>query len=293
MITNDTKLLNAIREYMLFLRRHGLRVSISCVDDRLRVLYPAFAELEIHNCPLCDLMKSNAATARACFSNKNRLVARKLCEDTYNCCPYAIEEFLSPVLYEGEPIAYLHAAGYAGKNKKTQKLYLYQRQRLLAKMPALGTAYEKEYALLCRDVPEKREIAAALAPLGFMLKAFYENFAAGRNVSDHYDVLNARILKFVYDNYPLPFTLEEAAQRLNYSLPHIRYVFQLKNGVPLAKFITRFRLKQAAAKLKNSGCTVAEAALSSGFADANHFSVLFKKQYGIAPSAWKKREEKT
>ena len=289
MITNDADLLKTIRDYMLFLRTRGVRVSLSCVDERMRVLYPAFAELEIHNCALCDLMKSNAATARACFANKNRLVAKKLRENVYNFCPYAIEEFLMPVLYDGEPIAYLHATGYAGKNAKTQKLYLFQRQRLLSKSSALGTSYEKEYALLCRDVPQQGEISAALMPLGFMLKEFYENFIAGRSVSDHYDILNARILKFVYDNYPLPFTLEEAAQRLNYSLPHIRYVFQLKNGVPLAKFITIFRLKQAAAKLKNSDCTVAEAALSSGFADANHFSVLFKKQYGASPSAWKKR----
>ena len=288
MITNDAELLKTIRDYMLFLRTRGVRVSLSCVDERLRVLYPAFGELEIHSCALCDLMKSNAATARACFSNKNRLVARKLRENTYNCCPYAIEEFLIPVIYESEPIAYLHAAGYAGKNKKTQKLYMYQRQRLLAKMPALGISYEKEYALLCRDVPSESEISAALTPLGFMLKEFYENFIAGRSVSDHYDILNARILKFVYDNYPLPISPETMAQRLNYSLPHIRYVFQLKNGVPLAKFITICRLKQAAAKLKNSECTVAEAALSSGFADANHFSVLFKKQYGVSPSAWKK-----
>ena len=289
MITNEAELLKTIRDYMLFLRTRGVRVSLSCVDERLRVLYPAFAELEIHNCALCDLMKSNAATARACFANKNRLVAKKLRENVYNCCPYAIEEFLMPVLYDGEPIAYLHAAGYAGKNAKTQKLYLFQRQRLLSKSSALGTSYEKEYALLCHDVPQQSEISAALMPLGFMLKEFYENFIAGRSVSDHYDILNARILKFVYDNYPLPFTLEEAAQRLNYSLPHIRYVFQLKNGVPLAKFITIFRLKQAAAKLKNPDCTVAEAALSSGFADANHFSILFKKQYGVSPSTWKKR----
>lgn len=288
MFTNDGELLKIIREYMMFLRKHGVHVSISCVDDRLRVLYPAFAELEIHDCALCDLMKSNPATARTCFANKNRLVAKKLREDTYKCCPYAIEEFLSPVTSDGEPIAYLHASGYAGKNSKAQKLYLFQRQRLLYKCASLGVAYEKEYALLRRDVPEKSEISAALEPLAFMLKTFYENFAAGRSVSDHYDILNARILKFVYDNYPLPFTLEETARRLNYSLPHIRYVFQLKNGVPLAKFITLFRLKQAAAKLKRSECSVAEAALASGFTDANRFAVLFKKQYGVSPSIWKK-----
>lgn len=207
MITNDAGLLKTIRDYMLFLRTRGVRVSLSCVDERLRVLYPAFGELEIHSCALCDLMKSNAATARACFSNKNRLVARKLRENTYNCCPYAIEEFLMPVIYEGEPIAYLHAAGYAGKIKKRRNCTCISGNACLRKCRARHILRKRIRAFVPRRAFRKRDFRR-LDAAWIYAERIYENFIAGRSVSDHYDILNARILKFVYDNYPLPISPE-------------------------------------------------------------------------------------
>ncbi len=290
MMIDDQQLLRNISEYILFLRQNSLRVSVSCLENRWRILYPAFAEMEIHDCPLCDRIKSNAEAAEICFANKRKLIQCRFRSPLYQPCPYGVEEFLVPVLYEGEPILYLHATGYAGADPKSERLFFFRKSRLMRKNPAFAEAYEKEYGKLSASPPSERYVLSALAPLQVLFSLFFENFVKDRIPSDPYDVLNAEILNYIYENYSLPFSPGEMAKELQYSLPHIRYVFRLKNGIPLAKFLLEFRLRQAAVKLKNGSCSVAQAALSSGFQDSNHFSVLFRKKYGISPSRYKKEK---
>lgn len=289
MMMDDAELLREIRAYLRYLRTNGLYVSLSYTDRKWMALYPALTELEIHPCPFCDLMKSNAQTARVCFANKRVLLRRAPTERAYACCPYGVEEFVLPVTEGGKPLLYLHATGYAGQCGRGEEAFRFHRQRLVRLVPQLGEAYEREYARLSRAVPEWETVDAALAPLRLMLTVFYERFVSGRDTADHYDILNAAILNFIYENYPLPFSPEEMAERLHYSLPHLRYVFRQKNGVPLSRFLTDFRLRQAAAKLLRAPCTVAEAAYSSGFPDANHFSVLFRQKYGVPPGTYRKQ----
>ena len=289
MIIGDENLLNGIYDYIMFLRKNSLRVSISCIDKNMLTFYPLLNELQIHDCSLCDLIKTTAKTSKVCLTNKNILEKRPLPKLSYGCCPYGVEEFLTPVFSDKKLVAYIHATGYAGKEEKSTEIFNFQYKRLTEFFPNLAKQYKKQYAELSRNVPDKKYVAAALFPLSFMLSSFYENYVKGRSVGDRYDLINSMILNYIYENYQQSFSLDEMSNSLNYSLPHLRYVFKLKNGVPLANFITEFRLKKALDKLKNTSCTICEAATSAGFPDTNHFSTLFKKRYGVSPSSFKKR----
>lgn len=288
MITDDQNLLNCIHDYLTFLRKNSLHVSISCIDKNTLTFYPLFNELQIHDCSLCDLIKTTAKAQEVCLRNKNSLESRVLPGLRYGCCPYGVEEFILPVFSDKKPVAYIHATGYAGKDPRSAKAFDFQHRRLSKSFPALAKKYKIRYSGLNRNVPDDEYVVAALSPLAFMLNFFYGNYVEGRNIEDRYDLINSMILKYIYDNYPQSFSLNDMANSLNYSVPHLRYVFKLKNGIPLANFITEFRLKKASDKLKNTACTVCEAAASAGFPDTNHFSTLFKKRYGFSPSSFKK-----
>ncbi|MDP4195302.1 MAG: response regulator [Bacteroidota bacterium] len=57
------------------------------------------------------------------------------------------------------------------------------------------------------------------------------------------------------------------------------------------EFVFAIRLKRAAQLIKESGMTITEISYSVGFKDPSHFSKLFKKQFGVPPKAFLKKEE--
>lgn len=56
-------------------------------------------------------------------------------------------------------------------------------------------------------------------------------------------------------------------------------------GISPQAYLVGFRLEKAAALLADRRCTVGEAAKSVGYEDAFVFSRMYKKRYGLPPSA--------
>ncbi|WP_066686574.1 PocR ligand-binding domain-containing protein [Christensenella intestinihominis] len=61
-----------------------------------------------------------------------------------------------------------------------------------------------------------------------------------------------------------------------------------ETGMTLGQYILHRRLKYAKYLLKNTKCTIAQAAEKCGISDFNYFSRLFKKQYGVSPREYRK-----
>lgn len=61
-----------------------------------------------------------------------------------------------------------------------------------------------------------------------------------------------------------------------------------KVGKTFKEILTEVRLKKAISLLKNSSLKNYEVAEAVGFSDAQYFSQVFKKIYGITPNEWKK-----
>lgn len=51
-------------------------------------------------------------------------------------------------------------------------------------------------------------------------------------------------------------------------------------------FFRKYKLNKAANLLKEKRYNVSEVAVMTGFATAAHFSVAFKKQFGVSPSEY-------
>jgi len=61
-------------------------------------------------------------------------------------------------------------------------------------------------------------------------------------------------------------------------------------GMSPVEFIRYIRLQAAAAMMINEGANVSEAASRSGFNDLSYFCKSFKKQFGVSPKKYQKKE---
>ena len=59
-----------------------------------------------------------------------------------------------------------------------------------------------------------------------------------------------------------------------------------------SEFVRQIRMKEAANLLKSQKYTVAEVSDLTGYGDPKYFTDVFKKHYGMSPSAYMKQEKK-
>ena len=57
MLTDDVTIIRDIKNYVGFVRGAGLKLSITFVDRKLKLLYPSFGVIEYHHCSLCNFVK--------------------------------------------------------------------------------------------------------------------------------------------------------------------------------------------------------------------------------------------
>ena len=93
-----------------------------------------------------------------------------------------------------------------------------------------------------------------------------------------------RVRDYILAHLDEPLTLEEISRGTGASVSSAQRHFKSRFGVTISEFIRGHRLERAREALLNRGVTVAEAAHIAGYTDSAHFSVAFKRDYGVPPS---------
>ncbi len=108
------------------------------------------------------------------------------------------------------------------------------------------------------------------------------------------DTLSAQDRQFMDDLYSY-MEKRIAMQELNVAtisrdllISQSKFSYKLKEltGETPGAFIRHYKLNRAAQLLKEGKYNVSEIATITGFATAAHFTVAFKKQFGVSPSSW-------
>ncbi|MBB6484494.1 AraC family transcriptional regulator [Rhizobium lusitanum] len=121
------------------------------------------------------------------------------------------------------------------------------------------------------------EAAMALYDDVFGSHAFAADRSAMQIVIDHIDA-----------NLDKPLPVDELARVSGLSRAHFSRVFAESEGVPPAEFVLQQRMQRAAKLLtKAAFIPVKEVAIMSGFDDANYFSKVFRRIYGINPTEFR------
>lgn len=136
--------------------------------------------------------------------------------------------------------------------------------------------------------PDKR-----LAELKFReLIMLVSSGAGNKSLSDYFQSLYNTTLPSIQSvmesNYTYPMSLHEFARLSNRSLSAFKRDFTDVYGTTPGKWLRKRRLDYSRYLLEQTGKTVTEVVMDSGFKNISHFSRAFKEQFGISPAHHKK-----
>jgi len=145
--------------------------------------------------------------------------------------------------------------------------------QLLRAIEAAGQAQESlraqelTRAVLTRLLQRHGERAAAMQPK-----------AAGHAAMD-------RVRDYLCAHFDQDLTVDALAGEAGLSRVHLTRAFSRRFGMPPHVYLNAVRVHRAQEAMR-AGLTLAEVAVSCGFADQSHFSRRFKGSVGLSPGAW-------
>lgn len=127
-----------------------------------------------------------------------------------------------------------------------------------------------------------------LSALGDLIAGYMVVLRSNSEFSEPVELLRAQILRrYVEPRFPL----DECIRRLPFHYDYVRKLFKKEMGLTPLEYMTRLRMNKAATMLSSQAggdYSVAEIAGLCGYDDALYFSRVFRKFYGMSPSAYAK-----
>ncbi len=102
----------------------------------------------------------------------------------------------------------------------------------------------------------------------------------------------AAVRRHIETHYREPLSLRELARQAGCSVPHFCAEFKRVYGFSALDYAIRLRMAEAVHCLRDVNMPVAEVAMRVGYEDVCHFSKLFKRHVGVAPSATRAPKKK-
>lgn len=97
------------------------------------------------------------------------------------------------------------------------------------------------------------------------------------------------ILSYIEQNYhQKDLSMKTVCSHVHLSVSYFSAIFKKEAGKTFIQYLTEFRLEKAKKLLKTSPLKTYEIADQVGYADPHYFSSLFRKQYGMTPSKYRK-----
>jgi AraC-like DNA-binding protein len=103
---------------------------------------------------------------------------------------------------------------------------------------------------------------------------------------DHLPPLVESAIAIIQEEFPFLEGLDELAERLEVSKAHLIRTFTKKTGISPGKYITRVRIEYAKLLLQDEESSISYVAESSGFANANYFAKVFRRETGMSPTEY-------
>lgn len=93
-------------------------------------------------------------------------------------------------------------------------------------------------------------------------------------------------IAIIREEFPFLEGLDDLAERLEVSKAHLSRSFVRKTGLSPGRYITQVRIGYAKLLLQDPDTSITYAAEASGFANANYFAKVFRKETGMSPSEY-------
>lgn len=106
--------------------------------------------------------------------------------------------------------------------------------------------------------------------------------------SDSEEKLVMQCHNYVINNPALAVTVEDLCNICNVSQSYLYKSFKSVLDMSCKEFITSTKLEMSARALMQTNKSISQIALENGFSNGYRFSNIFKKNYGLSPSAYRK-----
>lgn len=279
----NSSILQECTDYIDFLKSLGYFVSLSGFNHKFNPYIDKLLNYGIHLHSICFCLKQNKSTFDKCIRNKERLNSTKVTAPYYDCCYAGVEEFVVPVIYEGESLLRINISGYRGTLKKSQKFM----ERISIKC---GNHFTQLYMELSPSPPRLNEIMKFINPLKYMFIELYKHCQSIADKSEEKSPTKQIFIKalhYINENYMQQISCDSLSCQLNYSTSYMQYIFKKEGNTTIKSHINNVRLNQAKHLLSHSHISVTDVALACGFLDSNYFSTAFKNKYGISPKKYR------
>lgn len=98
-----------------------------------------------------------------------------------------------------------------------------------------------------------------------------------------------KAVSLIQDSYYSNISVQSISDAVGLDRTYLYRIFKEISGIPMQQYITNLRLKRACYFLTNSDLSYSEVAYYCGYLSEQYFSMAFKKNIGLTPSAYRKR----
>jgi AraC family transcriptional regulator len=102
-----------------------------------------------------------------------------------------------------------------------------------------------------------------------------------------------RVLDYIEARLGAKLTVEDIAAAVQLSKSHFARAFKSTLGISPKAYVAARRVERAKCMIMDSAESLADIALSCGFADQSHFSRQFRRAVGVTPSRWRRSSART
>lgn len=272
-----------IKKYILFLKtKHGLSVTLHPIAKETLILTSDLMTFNIHDNPYCVYVKTFPNAQKHCVERQHKILEKCRGGAFCGCCFAGVFEFVYPISNGNETVGFISVSGYGNENSSSYINAASQKYCIPKKK--LSEVYES----LNKSIPSKEEIDTLLIPLCNMLElAYIKSTKTETNEKRPID----SVIRYIKKNYTQPITLSDVCEKLHYSRSYVSHIFKQHTGRSFRQYLTEIRLEAAKTLLQYSGLSITEIAFSVGFEDSTYFASIFKKHYGLSPSAYRKENK--
>jgi len=100
----------------------------------------------------------------------------------------------------------------------------------------------------------------------------------------------SRTLALLHEQPAHPWTVDELARKVGLSRSALNERFNALIGAPPMQYLTRWRMLLAATQLRATKASILRVATEVGYESEAAFNRAFKRELGLPPAAWRKRE---
>lgn len=98
------------------------------------------------------------------------------------------------------------------------------------------------------------------------------------------------ICRYMQKHYNDNITIEDLAAKIHLNKSYFIRKFKLKFGISPLKYLMNIKLNNSKIFLRDTNYAIEEIAFLCGFCSSSHFSLIFKREFGITPGEYRNKQ---